>query len=83
MTKTVLSILQSQALNMNKTNQPTSDKPTLRKIVQEKLALMRSEEKKEASQNICEQLQKIIGIKKPETLILYNPLSDEVDISNL
>ncbi len=44
---------------------------------------MSDEEKREASKNICEQLQEIIEIKKPETLVLYNPLSDEVDISSL
>ena len=68
---------------MNKINQPTSDKPTLRKIVQEKMASMSDEEKREASKIIRGQLQKIIETQKPETLILYRPLSDEVDISDL
>lgn len=42
---------------------------------------MSHEGKIKAAENICKQLQWIIEKKKPDTLILYDALSDEVDIS--
>ena len=69
--------------NMNKTNPPISDKSTIRKIIEERIALMTDEKKKEFSHDICTQLKIRIKEKNPTTLILYNPLADEVDISSI
>ncbi len=68
---------------MNKTNPPISDKSLARKIVQENISSMSQEEKRKASEKISQYLESIIETLKPKTLVLYNPLSDEVDISIL
>lgn len=68
---------------MNKINPPISDKSLARKIVQENISSMGQEEKNKASAEICENLKHVIEVFQPKTLVLYNPLSDEVDISTL
>ena len=68
---------------MNKINPPISDKSLARKIVQENISSMGQEEKSKASVKICDNLKHIIEVLQPKTLVLYNPLSDEVDISTL
>lgn len=68
---------------MNKINPPISDKSLARKIVQENISSMGQEGKSKASAEICEYLKHVIEALQPKTLVLYNPLSDEVDISTL
>lgn len=66
---------------MNKTNLPTSDKKTLRAVVQESIARLSSEEKEKESQKVCVQLIKILSDKYFETLITYDAFDDEINIS--
>ena len=68
---------------MNKTNPPISDKPSARKRARKNITVLEHEEKIKASETICRELKDVIAKTKPQTLILYNPLPDEVDISSL
>lgn len=66
---------------MNKTNLPTSDKKTLRKIVQEKIALMSIDEKEQESAEVSLQIIKSLATKKFKTIITYHAFDDEIDVS--
>ena len=68
---------------MNKINQPTSDKKTLRAIVQEKIAHMSIDEKDRESVNVCLQITKILAKKNFKTIILYHAFDDEIDVSRV
>lgn len=68
---------------MNKINQPTSDKKTLRAIVQEKIAHMSIDEKDRESVNVCLQITKNLAKKNFKTIILYHAFDDEIDVSRV
>jgi 5-formyltetrahydrofolate cyclo-ligase len=68
---------------MNKTNLPTSDKKTLRAIVQEKIAHMSIDEKKKESTEVCLQITESLATKNFKTIIIYHAFDDEIDISQI
>ncbi len=68
---------------MNKINQPTSDKKTLRVLVQEKIAHMSTHEKGQESINVCLQITKSLAKKNFKTIILYHAFDDEIDVSRV
>lgn len=68
---------------MNKINQPTSDKKTLRAIVQEKIAHMSIDEKKKESAEVCLQVMESLATKNFETIIIYHAFDDEIDVSEI
>ena len=58
-------------------------KKSIRLLVQEKITLLSPEKKIKESTEVCRKLQDILSEKKSRTLIVYLPLSDELDISPL
>ena len=42
---------------------------------------MNKEQKKEESDKVCEEIQSFLIKKSPEMLVVYEPLSDELDIT--
>jgi len=68
---------------MNKTNLPTSDKKTLRAIVQEKIAHMSIDEKEQESMEVCLQVTESLATKNFKTIIIYHAFDDEINISRV
>ena len=66
---------------MNKINLPISDKKTLRRIVQEKIAHMSTDEKEQESAEVSLQIIKNLAKKNFKTIITYHAFDDEIDVS--
>jgi len=66
---------------MNKINPPTSDKKTLRVLVQEKIAQMSIDEKERESVDVSLRITKSLAEKNFKTIILYHAFDDEIDVS--
>lgn len=62
-------------------NQENMDKNTIRTLIKEKILALSELQKHDESRIVCQKLIEILSREKCDTLIIYDPLSDEVNIS--
>ncbi len=65
---------------MNKTKQPIWDKNSVRLLVKNSISLLSDEEKENESKEVCRAIERMLTNRTTETLIVYKPLPDEIDI---
>ena len=58
-------------------------KKEIRREVKHSVLAMSAAEREEQSQQVCEQLERLVAGRKPATVALFSPLPDEVNIAPL